>query len=125
MSNVWDWVNSINFKTDISENGDIKQYVPYVVNKAFSYHLDSILFSNEMNKLHFIPDECQYKFYYNSLPKRKRIAKWIKSESTEDIEIIKQYYDMSDSKAYEVIDLFSKKQIEYIKNKLQNGGLKK
>ena len=125
MSSVWDWVNSINLKTNILNEGNIKDYVPYVVNKSLSYHLDSILFSNEMNRLHFIPSECQYQFYYNTLSKRKRMAKWIKNENTEDIEILKKYYNLSDVKVYEIIDLFSKKEIEYIKNKLQNGGLTK
>lgn len=120
MSSVWDWVNSINDKSDISENGDVKQYIPYVINKAFSYHLDSILFSNEMNRFSFVPVESQYKFYYNSLPKRRRIAKWAKKEETSNIELIKKYYDVSEAKAYEMIDLFSEKEIKYIKNKLKN-----
>lgn len=125
MSDVWTWVNSINYKNNILGDEDISKYVPYVVNKSFSYHLDSVLFSNEMNRLYSIPNECQYLFYYNTLSKKKRISKWIKSESTENIELIKQYYNLSESKAYEVVDLFSKKEIEYIKNKLQNGGLNK
>lgn len=125
MSDVWTWVNSINYKNNILYEEDIRQYVPYVINKAFSYHLDSILFSNEMNMYYSIPVESQYLFYYNTLPKRKRVAKWVKTKDTSDIELIKEYYKLSTSKAYEVIDLLDKKQIEYIKNKLQNGGLKK
>lgn len=124
MSNVWGWVNSINDKTNILDDGDIKQYIPYIVNKALSYHLDAILFSNEMNQYSSIPPECQYAFYFNALPKRKRFAKWAKKDSTEDIDLIKRYYDVSESKAYEMMDLFSKKEIEYIKNKLKNCELK-
>ncbi len=120
MTNVWEWVNSINNKTFILDEGDIKQYIPYIVNKSLSYHLDSILFSNEMNRYSSVPSDCQYKFYYYSLPKRKRFSKWIKKNDSEYIELLKKYYDISEVKAYEILDLFSEKQIEYIKNRLKN-----
>jgi hypothetical protein len=42
-----------------------------------------------------------------------------------NIEVIKKYYNYNDSKAYEVADLFSKEQIDYIKNKLESCGLNK
>ncbi len=127
MSNVWSWLNSINdTKVNlVQQNEDIKQYVPFVVNKALSYHLDSVLFSNEMNRLSSIPTSLQYQFYLYSLPKRKRISKWTKKENVEELELIKKYYDLNDAKAFDVLNILTKTQIEYIKNKLENCGLKK
>jgi hypothetical protein len=127
MSNVWSWLNSINdTKVDLVHQGeDIKQYVPFVANKALSYHLDSILFSNEMNRLSHIPPSLQYQFYLYSLPKRKRISKWTKKENVDELELIKKYYDLNDAKAFDVLNILTKTQIEYIKNKLENCGLKK
>lgn len=127
MTEVWDWIKSINeTKTNLLLEGeDIRAYVPYVVNKSLSYHLDSIMFSNEMNRLFHIPAECQYQFYLNSLKKNKRYSKWVKPQNIQDLEIIKKYYDINNTKAMEVLDLLSKKQIEYIKNKLETCGLKK
>ena len=127
MSNVWDWVKSINSsKINLLETEeDIKEYTPFVVNRALSYHWDTVLFSNEMNCAPNIPSESQYLFYLNTIKKGNRFSRWVKKESTENIEIIKRYYNYNDSKAYEVVDLFSKEQIDYIKNKLETCRLKK
>lgn len=125
MSDVWSWLNSINTsKKDLSISEDIRSYVPYVINKSLSYHLDTILLSNEMNRMGHIPNSAQYQFYLNSVRKGKRFSKWVKSNEIEEIEVIKTYYDLSDSKAIEVLSLLSKNQIEYIKNKLEKCGLK-
>lgn len=126
MSQIWDWVNSVNYtKVNLlKENEDIKEYVPFVVNKSMSYHLDAVMFSNEMNRLFHIPSSAQYEFYLNVLPRRKRFSKWEKREVSSDIELIKQYYGINTTKALEVLELLSKTQIEYIKNKLENCGLK-
>lgn len=126
MSNVWDWYSSINLtKNNLLDKENIKEYVPYVINKSLSYHNDSILLCNEMNRLNHIPSASQYQFYLNCLSKRNRFAKWDKVEKMEDIDVIKTYYDVSDSKAYEIQEILSKSQIEYIKNKLETCGLKK
>ena len=126
MSQIWDWVNSVNYTKInlLKENEDIKEYVPFVVNKSMSYHLDAVMFSNEMNRLFHIPPQAQYHFYLNVLSRRKRFSKWEKKEVSSDIELIKQYYNINTTKALEVLELLSKTQIEYIKNKLENCGLK-
>jgi hypothetical protein len=127
MSNVWDWLKSINSnKINLLEKEeDIKVYQPYIVNKALSYHWDSALFSNEMNMHPYIPSEVQYLFYLHSIKKGNRFARWVKKESTIDIELIKKCYQCNDSKAYEILNLLSKEQIAYIKNKLESCGLNK
>lgn len=126
MSNVWDWVKSINTsKVNLVEEGEeIKEYVPYVVNRSLSYHLDSVLFSNEMNRYPQIPASAQYYFYLYGLPRKNRYSKWEKKENSNELEMIKRYYDLNDSKAFEVLNILSKTQIEYIKNKLENCGFK-
>lgn len=125
MNNVWEWYNSINVnKNNLLETGNIKDYVPYVINKSLSYHIDSILICNEMNRLNHIPVSSQYLFYFHFLKKRNRFSKWHKVETTDEIEVIKKYYDVNDLKAYEIQKVLSKNQIEYIKNKLENCGLK-
>lgn len=126
MSDVWKWLNSINqTKENLLEVEDIKTYVPYIINKSLSYHLDTILFSNEMNRMPHIPSEAQYLFFLNSIRKRKRYSKWVKPQKTEELEMIKKYYDLNDVKASEILPLLSKNEIEYIKNKLEKCGLTK
>ena len=126
MSDIWNWVKSINSsKKNLLEAGeDIKQYSPYVVNKSLSYYVDTVLFANEMNRSYHVPVEAQYLFYLHLIRKGNRYSRWVKKTSTENIELIKKYYNYNDARAYEVIDLFSDEQLNYIKNKLENCGLK-
>ena len=56
MTELKDWLNSINQnkKNLIDEDPSLeKEYSPYIVNRIYSGHLDSIMFSNEMNRYHF------------------------------------------------------------------------
>jgi hypothetical protein len=62
----------------------------------------------------------------NTIRSRKRpFAKWVKPEKSEDIECVKNFYNISESKAREIINLLSKEQIQQIKEQLQTGGLRK
>ena len=53
MTELKDWLNSINFtKEDITQDDPsvIKDYSPYIINRCLSGNLDCIMFVNEMNK---------------------------------------------------------------------------
>ena len=61
-----DWLNSINQtkKNLIDEDPSLeKDYSPYIINRIYSGHLDSIMFANEMNRYHFLPKKLQYDFF--------------------------------------------------------------
>ena len=117
-----DWLNSINFtKEDLSE--DIKTYPPYIVNRCLSGHLDCVLFANEMNKYSFLEKDMQYSFYLNTLRKRKRFSPWLRKDKVTDLEIIKQYYGYSNEKASNALKILTPEQINFIKQRLETGGL--
>ena len=118
-----DWLQSINFtKTDLSEN--ISSYPPYIVNRCLSGHLDCVMFANEMNKYSFLQKDMQYSFYLNSLRKRKRFSPWIRKDSIQDLECVKEYYGYSNEKAFQALKILTKEQLNYIKKKLDIGGIK-
>ena len=122
-----DWLNSINFsKTNLTDEDPdiIKDYAPYVINRCLSGHLDCILFANEMNKYHFLDKDMQYKFYLNSVRKRKRFSPWIRKDKVSDLEYVKSYYGYSNEKASQVMKILSNEQIEFIKQRLETGGKK-
>ena len=122
-----DWLNSINFsKTNLTDEDPdiIKDYAPYVINRCLSGHLDCILFANEMNKYHFLDKDMQYTFYLNTLRKKKRFSPWLRKDKVEDLESVKQYYGYSNEKAFQVLKILSKEQIEFIKQRLEIGGKK-
>ena len=99
-----------------------KSYQHYLVNKTFSYYLDTVLYSNEMNLHADVDNKLQFDYLLNSIRPRKRFSPWNKKEIDSDIEVIKEYYGYSNRKAEEVLSILSDAQIEYIKSKLYKGG---
>ena len=120
-----DYLYSINqSKKNImdEDEGAVKSYPSFIVNKALSSFMDSILYSNEMNKSHFIDNKLQYDFYLNSLKPRKRFAPWVKRETLEHLELVKEYYGYSHNKAIAALRILTKSQLDEIKLLLYKGG---
>ena len=127
MTELKDWLNSINFnkKNLIEEDpSTIKDYAPYIINRCLSGNIDSILFANEMNKYSFLDKDMQYSFYLNTLRKKKRFSPWLRKDKVTDLEIIKQYYGYSNEKASQALKILTPEQISYIKQRLDTGGMK-
>ena len=127
MTELKDWLNSINFtkKNLIEEDSSvIKDYAPYIINRCLSGNLDCIMFVNEMNKYSFLDKDMQYSFYLNTLRKKKRFSPWLRKDKVTDLEIIKQYYGYSNEKASQALKILTPEQINYIKQRLDTGGMK-
>jgi len=127
MTELKDWLNSINFnKTNLIEEdpSEIKNYPPYIINRCLSGHLDCIMFTNEMNKYSFLDKDMQYSFYLNTLRKKKRFSPWLRKEKVTDLEIVKQYYGYSNEKASNALKILTPEQIKFIKKRLDVGGMK-
>ena len=126
MTELKDWLNSINFTKEnlIEDPSEIKNYPPYIINRCLSGHIDCIMFANEMNKYSFLDKDMQYSFYLNTLRKRKRFSPWLRKDKVTDLEIIKQYYGYSNEKASNALKILTPEQINYIKQRLDTGGPK-
>jgi len=127
MTELKDWLNSINFNKNnlIEEDPDvIKDYAPYIINRCLSGHVDCIMFANEMNKYSFLDKDMQYSFYLNTLRKKKRFSPWLRKDKVTDLEIIKQYYGYSNEKASQALKILTPEQIKFIKQRLDTGGMK-
>ena len=125
MTELKDWLNSINFnKRNLIEEDPsiIKDYAPYIINRCLSGNLDCIMFTNEMNKYSFLDKDMQYSFYLNTLRKKKRFSPWLRKEKVTDLQSVKQYYGYSNEKASQALKILSKQQLEYIKQRLETGG---
>lgn len=104
-------------------NGKIEEaYNPFIINKSLSHFPDTIMQSNTMNQYFEIDKKLQYDFLLNSIRKKKRFTKWIKSNIEENVDIVKQYYKVSNEKAFEILSLLNDTQIMTIKNELSEGG---
>ena len=51
---------------------DPKEYVPFVINKALSFHYDCILQANEMNRLPGKDKQMQFDYLYHKVRKYRR-----------------------------------------------------
>jgi len=109
----------------ISED-DEKNYNPFVVNKVLSGYIDTVYLSNMMNLSSHLDKKMQYDFFFHSIRKYKRkYSKWLKSKEVENINIIKEYYNISLNKAKEVLLILSEEQITELKSRLDKGGKSK
>lgn len=102
-----------------------KAYAPFMVNRALSYFMDTVLFANEMNVNHHLDSKLQYHFLINIIKKKKRFSKWLKPTEVENLELIKEYYGYSNEKAKSVLPLFNNESIEQLKLRIYKGGKRK
>ena len=123
MPKLFDYVNSASYnKKDLMEDKeDEKAYEPFVVNKAFSNHMDTSLYANEMNRLSLLPKKLQYDFYLHAIKKRKRYG-WAKADKIENLDIVQQYFMCNPERAKEIIKFLTPDHIEDIKQTFYTGG---
>ena len=127
MPELNDWLNSVNFTKEdltVDDPDTIKDYTPYIVNRCLSGHLDTVLYSNEMNLHNHLDKDMQYQFFLNSLRKRKRFSPWLRKDKVDNLNIIKKYYGYSNEKALQALRLLTQQQLDYIKKRLETGGMR-
>lgn len=111
-------------KKDVLETE--KDYVPFLVNRSLSYHMDCILYVNQMNMNGGLPQKLQYQYLLNTVrPMKRKYAQWQKASVVKDLECVKEYFGYSDEKAKEALRILSDEDITLIKEKIEKGGVKK
>lgn len=105
-----------------SENDELaeKDYVPYLTNKALSYHTETLLYSNEMNRYAFLPNKLQYEYLLHSVRPGKRFSKWAKKDNVENILLIAKYYQVNFQRAQEIMELLKEADVEEILEEMRN-----
>jgi hypothetical protein len=112
-------------KSVIRDDIDVKDYVPFVVNRALSYHMDCVLYANEMNLHPEIEKDLQYQYLLNTIrPMKRKFQPWQKSEADKNIEFVKEYFGYSNQKAKEALGILNDEQIAEIKRRTDKGGVK-
>jgi len=122
----FDYVDFIFRKKKPEEELDFKDYAPFIVNRSLSYHLDCVLYANDMNLHPGIDKDMQYQYFLNSIrPMKRGFQPWQKSKTDENIEFVKTYFGYSNAKAKEALHILTDEQIAEIKIKTEKGGVKK
>ena len=113
-------------KCVINDEIDQKDYVPFVVNRALSYHMDCILYANEMNLNSGLDKDMQYQYLLNSVRSMKRkFQPWQKSKTISDLECVKEYFGYSNNKAKDALRILSEEQLVELREKTHKGGVNK
>ncbi len=100
-----------------------KAYNAFMVNRGLSYHHDTVLLANEVNRLHQVDSKLKFLLLINSIRKRKRFSKWFKPETSEAQVIVKEYYGCNDEKARSILAILNQSQVDELKSRLDKGGV--
>lgn len=101
---------------------DEKSYSSFMVNRALSYHRDTALIANEINRYPNLDNKLKYDFLLNIVRASKRpYSKWYKKAKSVDLDAVKEYYGYSDAKACEALKILTDDQIAIIKKELYKG----
>ena len=122
------YLNAINSsKKPMSELDDDfdtvkKKYSPFVVNRCLSFFPDTIIQVNNMNLNSHLDKEMQYEYLLHSIRPRKRFSPWEKKGQHADLDLIKEYFGYSNSKAYQILDLLTEEDLDQMREELSVGG---
>lgn len=101
----------------------IDHYVPWVINRIFSKHVDSIMYANEINQYPHLDKLLQYDFFLNSLRPVFRKTPKKEDEKSNDVKMISDYYKVNYNTANEYLGLMSSDDLKTIRKKFETGGI--
>jgi len=134
MPSLGDFLNSIHKnKNNLLEDPNLdpslveKDYkkLTFILNRCLSYFPDTLLYSQELNMRSALDGKPQYLFYLYGVSKKPRFAKGMKIENSENLGIVKEYYNYNSKKARKALEILTDEDIEYIKDRLKHGGVGK
>jgi hypothetical protein len=119
----FDFIKAINNKKDmlIDDPEVEKYYNAYIINRGFSYFIDTVLHANEMNMYPGIPASSQYYYYMNSIRKGNRFSKWYKHEKDDDQLMIQKLYNVRPEIAKQYMKLISEDDMARLREFVSTG----
>jgi len=111
---------------EAEDQGDFEapgKYPAFMIRRLLSYHKDAILWVNEMNQFRHLDSDLEYQFLLNVLPKRSRFAKTHKPQKPEQLDLVMRFYNYSEEKAMEVLDLHTEEEFRQMRDYFAEGGV--
>lgn len=125
MPTPFDYIKNINEGKRTPKLEDRSGYTKFMVNRGFSYFMDTALYANEMNIRPDVMDDMHYSFFKFALRPRKRFSKWHKADKdTKIIDAIVELYSCSKPKAREYARILTNEQQKQLIKKVNKGGKK-
>lgn len=97
-----------------------EDYNKFLTARGFSYHLDTVLMANEVNKYPNMDSEMHYRFLFGAIRPAKRWSKWWKPEKHSVASVLSAYYQISMAKAYEISSFFTSDEIKSLQKELDH-----
>lgn len=97
---------------------DLSGYSPFLFNLSLSQRQDLVIFANEMNRYHNLPERAQFDFYYHALAKKSLFSKWSKASKSVNWEYIAEYFGVSLKVAKQYARVLTDENIAEIKKDL-------
>jgi hypothetical protein len=119
-NNVFSYVKAINFKTEVE---DLSGYVPFLTNRAFAMHMDTIMLAEQMNQYSQLSPQLQYDFYFYGVRKGRRFGFPKKVEDHPQLELVMAYFNYSRTKAEQALELLSEADLCEMRRALDKGGM--
>ena len=116
----FDYVKNLNTKADYDY--DLSGYVPFLTNRAFAMHMDTVMIAEEMNQYHTLDPFLQYDFYYTAVRKGRRFGFPKKPEEHAQLELVQEYYGYSRIKAQQALEILSESDLCEMRRSLDRGG---
>ena len=116
----FDYVKGINTK---QYNDDLVGYNPFLTNRCFAMHMDTIMLAEQMNQYHQLSPSLQYDFYYYAVRKGRRFGFPPKVEEVPNLEVVMTYFKYSRQKAIEALKLLTEDDIRGMIQSMDKGGV--
>lgn len=124
-TSLFDFLNDVShLKKGILSEENESDLSTYMLNRFLSMNITTIMYANEMNKNPHLPKQMVYDYYFHALKKQKRHFKYVKHTKQDIIDVIKEYHGYSEQFSKQIVDIFSPSDVEYMKSKLDKGGVK-
>lgn len=112
----FDFVESVSLtKKNLLDQGRSEgEYVPFLTNRALSYHADAVLYANELNQNHHLDRRLQYDFLRAALRPRTRRGSWSRPDDKAEVEALGWYYGLGPDKARIALTIMSPDHVKTI-----------
>lgn len=121
MAELFDFVKAASYtKENLFDTDDpdvTKGYSTFMINRAFSYFDDTLLFAVEMNMYPNVPPRAHFDYYRGGVRSRNRFAKWQKPVKSEDVKLMQEYYGCSPVVAEEYLSLYNEDELSAMREK--------
>lgn len=101
----------------------INGYPAFMIRRLLSYHMDAVLYANELNMVPHLDNQMQFEYLLAAIPKRNRYGTTHKVQNPDALDLIKRYYGYSDEKALAVLSLHNDTDLANIREALSEGGV--